>query len=55
MLQVYITALMLCCFHGLISTHIFQRVVTASVDSHAEICFRFTILYYLIREIKRVP
>ena len=35
--NVYVCAWMLCCFHSCISTETFQRVLTASVDSCAEI------------------
>ena len=34
--QVYMRAWMLSCFHSIISTQTFQRVLTASVDSCAE-------------------
>ena len=35
--HVYVRAWTLCCFHCLISTRTFRRVLTASVDSCAEI------------------
>ena len=48
MLQVYIPALMLCCFRSLTSTHIFQRVLTASKDSCEEIQFKIQGSQYFI-------
>ena len=35
--HVYVCALLLCCFHGLINTRIFRRVLTALVNSCVEI------------------